>query len=101
MNHAQIDLHLATIEALALAIDAKDRTGKSHIRRVQVFAAGLDVTDPASVRDVRPTPSEEERRPPKEIDDESLPENSKENLDKKLDHAIEETFARLNRTKRE
>jgi diguanylate cyclase (GGDEF)-like protein len=35
------DLHLATIEALALAIDAKDRTGKSHIRRVQVFAAGL------------------------------------------------------------
>ncbi len=35
------DLHLATIEALALAIDAKDRTGNSHIRRVQVFAAGL------------------------------------------------------------
>jgi diguanylate cyclase (GGDEF)-like protein len=35
------DLHLATIEALALAIDAKDRSGKSHIRRVQVFAAGL------------------------------------------------------------
>ena len=37
------DLHLATIEALALAIDAKDRTGKSHIRRVQVFAAGLAI----------------------------------------------------------
>jgi diguanylate cyclase (GGDEF)-like protein/putative nucleotidyltransferase with HDIG domain len=35
------DIHLATIEALALAIDAKDRTGKSHIRRVQVYAAGL------------------------------------------------------------
>ena len=35
------DLHLATIEALALAIDAKDRTGQSHIRRVQVYAAGL------------------------------------------------------------
>jgi diguanylate cyclase (GGDEF)-like protein len=35
------DLHLATIEALALAIDAKDRTGKSHVRRMQVFAAGL------------------------------------------------------------
>lgn len=35
------DLHLATIEALALAIDAKDRTAQSHIRRVQVYAAGL------------------------------------------------------------
>jgi diguanylate cyclase (GGDEF)-like protein/putative nucleotidyltransferase with HDIG domain len=35
------DLHLATIEALALAIDAKDQTGQSHIRRVQVYAAGL------------------------------------------------------------
>jgi diguanylate cyclase (GGDEF)-like protein/putative nucleotidyltransferase with HDIG domain len=34
-------LHLATIEALALAIDAKDQTGQSHIRRVQVYAAGL------------------------------------------------------------
>src|SRR5205814_819327 len=27
------DLHLATIEALALAIDAKDQTAESHIRR--------------------------------------------------------------------
>ena len=35
------DLHLATIEALALAIDAKDQTTQSHIRRVQVYAAGL------------------------------------------------------------
>jgi diguanylate cyclase (GGDEF)-like protein/putative nucleotidyltransferase with HDIG domain len=35
------DLHLATIEALALAIDAKDQTGQSHIRRVQVYAAGV------------------------------------------------------------
>jgi diguanylate cyclase (GGDEF)-like protein/putative nucleotidyltransferase with HDIG domain len=39
--HEVSDLHLATIEALALAIDAKDRTGKSHIRRVQMLAAGL------------------------------------------------------------
>jgi putative nucleotidyltransferase with HDIG domain len=29
------------VEALALAIDAKDQTAQSHIRRVQVFAAGL------------------------------------------------------------
>ena len=35
------DLHLATIEALALAIDAKDQTAQSHIRRVQIYAAGL------------------------------------------------------------
>jgi diguanylate cyclase (GGDEF)-like protein/putative nucleotidyltransferase with HDIG domain len=35
------DLHLATIEALALAIDAKDQMSQSHIRRVQLYAAAL------------------------------------------------------------
>ncbi len=35
------DLHLATIEALARAIDAKDQTAHTHIRRVQIYAAGL------------------------------------------------------------
>ena len=35
------DLHLATIEALALAIDAKDQTAQSHIRRVQVYATSI------------------------------------------------------------
>lgn len=35
------DLHLATIEALALAIDAKDQTTQTHIRRVQAYATGL------------------------------------------------------------
>ena len=35
------DLHLATVEALALAIDAKDQTAQTHIRRVQGYAAGL------------------------------------------------------------
>jgi diguanylate cyclase (GGDEF)-like protein/putative nucleotidyltransferase with HDIG domain len=35
------DLHLATIEALARAIDAKDQTTHMHIRRVQLFAAEL------------------------------------------------------------
>jgi diguanylate cyclase (GGDEF)-like protein/putative nucleotidyltransferase with HDIG domain len=35
------DLHLATIEALARAIDAKDQPTQSHIRRVQTYAAGL------------------------------------------------------------
>ena len=42
-KHAQdtSDLHLATIEALAAAIDAKDQMTRTHIRRVQAFAAGL------------------------------------------------------------
>jgi diguanylate cyclase (GGDEF)-like protein/putative nucleotidyltransferase with HDIG domain len=35
------DLHLATIEALAAAIDAKDQMTRVHIRRVQAFAAGM------------------------------------------------------------
>ena len=35
------DLNFATIEALALAIDAKDQTSQSHIRRVQLFATEL------------------------------------------------------------
>jgi len=35
------ELHLATIEALALAIDAKDQTSQLHIRRVQLYAAAL------------------------------------------------------------
>jgi diguanylate cyclase (GGDEF)-like protein/putative nucleotidyltransferase with HDIG domain len=35
------DLHLSTIEALARAIDAKDQTAQTHIRRVQVFATRL------------------------------------------------------------
>jgi putative nucleotidyltransferase with HDIG domain len=35
------DLHLATIEALARAIDAKDQMTQMHIRRVQVYATGL------------------------------------------------------------
>jgi diguanylate cyclase (GGDEF)-like protein/putative nucleotidyltransferase with HDIG domain len=35
------DLHLATIEALARAIDAKDQTTQMHIRRVQLYAAEL------------------------------------------------------------
>src|ERR1043166_9312490 len=35
------ELHLATIEALALAIDAKDQTAQNHIRRVQIYATGV------------------------------------------------------------
>jgi diguanylate cyclase (GGDEF)-like protein/putative nucleotidyltransferase with HDIG domain len=36
-----VELHLATIEALALAIDAKDQATHNHIRRVQAYATGL------------------------------------------------------------
>src|SRR5207247_4739337 len=35
------DLHLATIEALARAIDAKDQMTQMHIRRMEIYAAGL------------------------------------------------------------
>jgi diguanylate cyclase (GGDEF)-like protein/putative nucleotidyltransferase with HDIG domain len=34
-------LHLATVEALATAIDAKDQTTHNHVRRVQIYAAGM------------------------------------------------------------
>src|SRR5215472_14980348 len=34
-------LHLATAEALATAIDAKDQTTHCHVRRVQLYATGL------------------------------------------------------------
>jgi len=39
-KHAEelASLHLRTIEALALAIDAKDQTTHDHLRRVQVYA---------------------------------------------------------------
>jgi diguanylate cyclase (GGDEF)-like protein len=35
------DLHLATIEALALAIDAKDRNSRTHLRRLQMYSVAL------------------------------------------------------------
>src|SRR5687768_5186681 len=35
------ELHLATIEALALAIDAKDQTTHNHVARVEVYATAL------------------------------------------------------------
>ena len=47
------DLHLATIEALARAIDAKDQTATSHIRRVQVYATGLAKAAGLSAADIQ------------------------------------------------
>ncbi len=35
------ELHLATIEALALAIDAKDQTTYNHVGRVELYASSL------------------------------------------------------------
>src|SRR4051794_14997866 len=42
-NEAEVmsRLHLATAEALATAIDAKDQTTHCHVRRVQVYAQGM------------------------------------------------------------
>ena len=42
-NHAEqmAGLHLRTIEALALAIDAKDTTTHDHLRRVQTYAVAI------------------------------------------------------------
>jgi diguanylate cyclase (GGDEF)-like protein/putative nucleotidyltransferase with HDIG domain len=57
-RHAQqmSELHLATIEALALAIDAKDQTAHNHIGRVQIYATelaralGMSETDVQAVK---------------------------------------------------
>ena len=34
-------IHLATVEALATAIDARDQVGKGHVRRTQIYAVAL------------------------------------------------------------
>ena len=34
-------IHLATVEALATAIDARDQLGGGHVRRTQIFAVGV------------------------------------------------------------
>ena len=34
-------IHLATVEALATAIDARDQIGMGHVRRTQIYAVGL------------------------------------------------------------
>ena len=42
-RHAEqmAELHLKTIEALAIAIDAKDEVTPDHVHRVQIYATGL------------------------------------------------------------
>ncbi len=34
-------IHLATVEALATAIDARDQVGMGHVRRTQIYAIGI------------------------------------------------------------
>ena len=51
------DLHLATVEALARAVDAKVDTSHSHIRRVQAFSVALakawGITNHAEMQAIR------------------------------------------------
>ncbi len=37
-------VHLATVEALATAIDARDQVGVGHVRRTQIYAVGIGKT---------------------------------------------------------
>lgn len=37
-------VHLATVEALATAIDARDQIGTGHVRRTQIYAVGIGKT---------------------------------------------------------
>ncbi|HEX8070973.1 MAG TPA: diguanylate cyclase [Pyrinomonadaceae bacterium] len=39
--HQLADLHLSTVESLAIAIDAKDQTTHGHVRRTQTYALEL------------------------------------------------------------
>lgn len=54
--HKLNDLYLATIKALAMAIDAKDQVTHGHIRRVQVYTVGLaralGVTDELTLKGI-------------------------------------------------
>ena len=34
-------VHMATVEALATAIDARDQVGMGHVRRAQIYAVGM------------------------------------------------------------
>jgi diguanylate cyclase (GGDEF)-like protein/putative nucleotidyltransferase with HDIG domain len=51
--HEIADLHLRTIEALALAIEAKDQTTHDHLQRVRIYAAEV-------AKDLKVTPKEME-----------------------------------------
>ena len=45
INAAQLEsanrIHMATVEALATAIDARDQVGFDHVRRTQIYAVGM------------------------------------------------------------
>lgn len=43
LQHANA-VHIATVEALATAIDARDQIGSGHVRRTQIYSVGLGKT---------------------------------------------------------
>lgn len=45
-------VHLATVEALATAIDARDQVGVGHVRRTQIYAVGIGKTLDLSAGDL-------------------------------------------------
>ncbi|MGI8788842.1 MAG: diguanylate cyclase [Pyrinomonadaceae bacterium] len=46
-------IHLATVEALATAIDARDQVGIGHVRRTQIYAIGIGETLDLSADDLQ------------------------------------------------
>jgi HD-GYP domain-containing protein (c-di-GMP phosphodiesterase class II) len=52
------NLHLATAEALATAIDAKDQTTHCHVRRVQIYAAGMGALFDLSPNEIAALPEQ-------------------------------------------
>lgn len=45
-------IHMATVEALATAIDARDQLGVGHVRRTQIYAVGLGRAMGLSEKDI-------------------------------------------------
>ena len=47
------DIHMNTIESLAIAIDAKDQTTHGHVRRTQIYASEMGKLFKVSAKEVQ------------------------------------------------